>query len=101
MRACHTREMGGLNVKHTVRAWGLNLNHPANGLPQPTRSGALSLSLDPLSPPLQAGLLYPEPPLTSKSTLSPSGILGGTKLGMKSLLQRGIESQGSAKQLGP
>lgn len=38
-------------------------------------------------------LLYPRPPLTSKSTLSPSGILGGTKLGMNNLLERGIRSQ--------
>lgn len=41
----------------------------------------------------QAELLYQQSPLTSKSTLSPSGILGGTKFGMKSLLQRGMESQ--------
>lgn len=43
---------------------------------------------------LRPGLPSPKPPLTSKSTLSPSGILGGTRLGMKGLSEtRSCEHQ--------
>lgn len=97
------RETGGLNAKVTVRAWGPNLSHPCAtrlvGCPSPQDQGLCDSHLSP-GPPPQAELLYQQSPLTSKSTLSPSGILGGTKFGMKSLLQRGMESQGSPKQLG-
>lgn len=65
--------------------------HPTCALPQPQVTKSLSLGALGTIP--SPGLLNPQPPLTSKSTLSPSGILGGTKLGMNDLLETGIVSE--------